>query len=51
MLDNLVMGLNHPSLSIYPHGVWWTFQSSGMLNWIYSEYSFYWCKIMVEVKH
>ena len=39
MLDNCVMDLRHPYLSIYPDGLWWTFHSSAMLNQISSEYS------------
>ena len=40
MLDSCVMDFRHPYISIHPDCLWWTFQSSAMLNQISSEYSF-----------
>ena len=51
MLENLVMALRHLSLSIYPYVLWWNVQSSGVLKWIYWEYSLFWCKMMCGMKH
>ena len=42
MLENWVMALIHPSLSIYPDGVGCNVQYSGMLKWRSWEYSLDW---------
>ena len=31
MLENWVMDLSHPYLSMYPYDLWWTVQSNGMM--------------------
>ena len=38
--ENWVMDLIHPSISIYPYGVWWNIQYSGMFKWRSWEYFF-----------
>ena len=50
-LENWVVDLIHPSLSIYPDGVWWNFQYSGVLKWISWEYSLAWCTMMGDMKY
>ena len=50
-LDIWVVALIYPYLYIFPYGVWWTFQSSGMLKWRSWEYSLSWCTIMGVMKY
>ena len=51
MLENWVIPLSHISLSMYPDGVWWNFQSNGMLWWRSWDYSLDWQTIMGGMKH
>ena len=51
MLDNWAMALIQTSISIYPYVVWFTVQFSGILKWLYSEQSLYWCTMVGVMKH
>ena len=51
MLDNWVMALSHPSIFMYPYGVWWTVQYNGMLLWRSWDYSLAWWTMTGGMKH
>ena len=50
-VENWVIDLSRPYLSINPDGMWWTIQFIGVSKWIYWVYSFSWCTTMGGMNH